>query len=111
MLDAFGGSFGFSFEVAVEYDYSLSYSCNVPANSVGQIYMANNNGYGLAFRQQVSVVGCGGDIVYGSVDGPNYGGVPGVWNAPVGCSAGAGNVACQSYNGWQWYSIWSKNHH
>jgi hypothetical protein len=108
MLDAFGGSFGFGFEVTEEYDYSESYSCNVPGSSVGQIYTANNNGYGYAYRQLVTETGCG-EIVYGGVDGPNYGGAPGVFNADVGCSAGAGNVACESYDGWQWYSIWSKS--
>lgn len=96
----------FSFSITETYFNSNTYSCNVPGNSVGQVWFQNLNGYGYVYKQSCHNAGACG-VSCGGRQGPNYTGAPGRAATNFGCSTGRRNVACTAYNNWAQYSVWS----
>ncbi|KAJ2983534.1 hypothetical protein NQ176_g620 [Zarea fungicola] len=96
----------FSFSISQSYSNSNTYSCNVPGNSVGQLWFQNLNGYGYVYKQTCHNAGACG-VTCGSNQGPNYSGAPGT-GTQFGCSNGASNVNCNAYDNWAQYSVWSQ---
>ncbi|KAJ2978000.1 hypothetical protein NQ176_g4060 [Zarea fungicola] len=97
----------FSFSITQAYSNSNTYGCNVPGNSVGQVWFQNLNGYGYAYKTDcVNHGACG--VVCGGRQGPNYVGAPGNRVSQFGCSTGYSNVRCDKYNNWAGYSVWSQ---
>lgn len=96
----------FTFQLTESYSNSNSYSCNVPGNSVGQLWFQNFNGYGYVYKTTCHNAGACG-IYCGGRQGPNYSGAPGNYATQFGCSNGWSHVNCGAYNNWAQYSVWS----
>jgi hypothetical protein len=101
-----GLSPSFTFTLTEQYSWTWSYTCNVPANSVGQVYQRQFAGYGYVYQQLCYNAGACG-ITCGDAQGPNYAGAPDMAVLDYGCSTGCENVACASYPGWTNLNVWS----
>ncbi|OOQ81749.1 hypothetical protein PEBR_43018 [Penicillium brasilianum] len=101
-----GLSPSFTFTLTEQYSWTWSYTCNVPANSVGQVYQRQFAGYGYVYAQLCYNAGACG-ITCGAAQGPNYAGAPDMAVLNYGCSTGCSNVACASYPGWTNLNVWS----
>jgi hypothetical protein len=84
------------------------YECQVPGNSVGQMYSQMYAGYAYVYQQKCYSEGVCGSYCDSS-SGPNYSGGPQDGAVNYGCSTGCNNVACDDASDGQDYSVWSSS--
>jgi hypothetical protein len=91
--------YGFSFGITESHGEPTTYGCNVPGESVGQIWFQGYAGYAAVLGRNCVV--CTGEANPKCSEGPSgLVGFPQPGNYKLGCSTGSANVDCGAPTTW-----------